>query len=99
MSFILLDILLTDSIVKYRAVGGSTGGQAGTGGSAFERNCESKEEQLSTVLKRSLPGITYLSVQDISGGCGAMFEVYIYSSTFYMLPVKYMYTCVHYIID
>lgn len=76
--------------MKYRAVGGSTGGQAGTGGSAFERNCESKEEQLSTVLKRSLPGITYLSVQDISGGCGAMFEVYIYSSTFYMLPVKYI---------
>lgn len=34
-----------------------------------------KEQQLAAALRRALPGITYLSVEDISGGCGAMFEV------------------------
>ncbi|CAG4933052.1 unnamed protein product [Parnassius apollo] len=50
--------------------------------SAFERNSVRKEEQLTQVLKRSLPGITYISVQDISGGCGAMFEISIEAKEF-----------------
>lgn len=57
------------------AVGGNGASAGGAGSSAFEQNCVSKEEQLTEVLKRSMPGITYVSVQDISGGCGAMFEV------------------------
>lgn len=59
------------------AVGGNgaNANGAAAGGSAFEQNCISKEEQLTEALKRSMPGITYVSVQDISGGCGAMFEV------------------------
>ncbi|KAL0828794.1 hypothetical protein ABMA28_003707 [Loxostege sticticalis] len=65
-----------------RAVAGSSGGEASGGGSAFERNCATKEQQLSDTLKRSLPGITYLSVQDISGGCGAMFEVSVEAKEF-----------------
>lgn len=34
-----------------------------------------REERLAAALRRSLPGVTYLSIEDISGGCGAMFEV------------------------
>lgn len=54
-------------LLQSRTVGGN--------GTAFEKNSVSKEQQLTEVLKKSLPGITYVSVQDISGGCGAMFEV------------------------
>ncbi|XP_045774206.1 bolA-like protein 3 [Maniola jurtina] len=57
-----------------RAVGGN--------GTAFEKNSVSKEQQLTEVLKKSLPGITYVSVQDISGGCGAMFEISIEAKEF-----------------
>ncbi|XP_028168585.1 bolA-like protein 3 [Ostrinia nubilalis] len=64
-----------------RAVAGSSGGEAG-GGTAFDRNRATKEQQLSDTLKRSMPGITYLSVQDISGGCGAMFEVSVEAKEF-----------------
>ncbi|KAJ0176348.1 hypothetical protein K1T71_008522 [Dendrolimus kikuchii] len=59
----------------------TVGGNGGTK-SAFEKNCISKEQQLTETLKQSLPGITYLSVQDISGGCGAMFEISIEAKEF-----------------
>ncbi|KAI5643251.1 bolA-like protein domain-containing protein [Phthorimaea operculella] len=49
---------------------------------AFARNSVSKEEKLSQTLKKSLPGITYLSVHDISGGCGAMYEISIEAKEF-----------------
>ncbi|KAI8434528.1 hypothetical protein MSG28_012528, partial [Choristoneura fumiferana] len=49
-------------------------------------NCVSKEEQLTEALKKSLPGTTYISVEDISGGCGAMFEVSIEAKEFIGLP-------------
>ncbi|XP_053608804.1 bolA-like protein 3 [Plodia interpunctella] len=66
-----------------RAVGGaSNGGEASGDQSAFQKNSKTKEQQLSTVLKRSLPGITYLSVEDISGGCGAMFEISVEATEF-----------------
>lgn len=55
--------------------GGSAGAGSAVDNNAFSRNSVTKEQQLSTALRRSLPGITYVSVQDISGGCGAMFEV------------------------
>lgn len=54
------------------------GSAADGGGSAYERHCASREQQLSETLKRALPGITYVSVEDISGGCGAMFEVFVF---------------------
>ncbi|XP_068630800.1 bolA-like protein 3 [Battus philenor] len=59
--------------VRYRAAGG---------GGAFEQNCKTKEQQLTEVLKRALPGITYVSVEDISGGCGAMFEISVEAKEF-----------------
>ncbi|KAI8431885.1 hypothetical protein MSG28_004443 [Choristoneura fumiferana] len=62
------------------------GNGAGVPGSNFERNCVSKEEQLTEALKKSLPGTTYISVEDISGGCGAMFEVSIEAKEFIGLP-------------
>ncbi|XP_026330845.1 bolA-like protein 3 [Hyposmocoma kahamanoa] len=62
--------------------GGSAGAGAAVGNSAFSRNSVTKEQQLSTALRRSLPGITYVSVQDISGGCGAMFEVSVEAKEF-----------------
>ncbi|VVC98244.1 unnamed protein product [Leptidea sinapis] len=57
-----------------RAVGGNS--------SAFEKNSVTKEEKLTEVLKQALPGITYVSIQDISGGCGAMFEISIEAKEF-----------------
>ncbi|XP_041981105.1 bolA-like protein 3 [Aricia agestis] len=54
----------------------------GGAGSAFERNCVSKEQQLTEALKKAIPGITYVSVEDISGGCGAMFEISIEAKEF-----------------
>ncbi|XP_046967866.1 bolA-like protein 3 [Vanessa cardui] len=51
-------------------------------GNAFQQNCISKEQKLTEALKKSLPGITYVSVEDISGGCGAMFEVSIEAKEF-----------------
>ncbi|XP_013191524.1 bolA-like protein 3 [Amyelois transitella] len=67
-----------------RAVAGaSNGGEtASAERNAFQKNSETKEQQLSTVLKQSLPGITYLSVEDISGGCGAMFEISVEAKEF-----------------
>ncbi|GBP86754.1 hypothetical protein EVAR_62219_1 [Eumeta japonica] len=41
----------------------------------FQQNCVTKEEKLTNALRRALPGITFISVEDISGGCGAMYEV------------------------
>ncbi|XP_072948966.1 bolA-like protein 3 [Epargyreus clarus] len=61
-----------------RAVAAGANGATG----AFERNSVSKEQQLTEVLKKNLPGITYVSVQDISGGCGAMFEISIEAKEF-----------------
>nr|XP_021197619.2 bolA-like protein 3 [Helicoverpa armigera] len=55
---------------------------AADGSSAYERNSVSKERQLSESLKRALPGITYVSVEDISGGCGAMYEVNVEAKEF-----------------
>ncbi|CAH4031610.1 unnamed protein product [Pieris brassicae] len=57
-----------------RAVGGS--------GSAFENNRITKEQQLTDALKRAMPGISYVSVEDISGGCGAMYEISIEAKEF-----------------
>ncbi|XP_075976755.1 bolA-like protein 3 [Anticarsia gemmatalis] len=65
-----------------RAAVASSAGGSSPGSSAFERNSVTKEEQLSEALKRSLPGITYISVSDISGGCGAMFEVNVEAKEF-----------------
>ncbi|KAG6459637.1 hypothetical protein O3G_MSEX011509 [Manduca sexta] len=65
--------------------GGSNAASVGGAGSAFQQNSVSKEQQLSAALRRSMPGITYISVEDISGGCGAMFEVSKYEK-----PIKYM---------
>lgn len=59
---------LINEYFQSRAVGGN--------GNAFQQNCVSREQKLTEVLKKSLPGITYISVDDISGGCGAMFEVF-----------------------
>ncbi|CAG9582899.1 unnamed protein product [Danaus chrysippus] len=54
----------------------------GGNGSAFQQNCLSKEEKLTEALKKSLPGITYISVEDISGGCGAMYEISVEAKEF-----------------
>ncbi|XP_063364631.1 bolA-like protein 3 [Cydia amplana] len=61
---------------------GVVGNGAGATGSKFEQNCVSKEQQLTEALKKSLPGTTYVSVEDISGGCGAMFEISIEAKEF-----------------
>ncbi|CAF4858074.1 unnamed protein product [Pieris macdunnoughi] len=57
-----------------RAVGGS--------GSAFENNSVTKEQQLTEALKRAMPGISYVCVEDISGGCGAMYEISVEAKEF-----------------
>ncbi|CAK1542851.1 unnamed protein product [Leptosia nina] len=57
-----------------RAVGGN--------GNAFEQNSVTKEQKLTEVLKRAMPGITYVSIEDISGGCGAMYEISIEAKEF-----------------
>ncbi|CAH2089968.1 unnamed protein product [Euphydryas editha] len=51
-------------------------------GNAFQQNCLSKEEKLREALKKAIPGITYVSIEDISGGCGAMFEISIEAKEF-----------------
>lgn len=66
--YLLKHINFSEEYFQSRAVAGN--------GNAFQQNCVSKEQKLTEALKKSLPGITYVSVQDISGGCGAMFEVY-----------------------
>ncbi|XP_030033318.1 bolA-like protein 3 [Manduca sexta] len=62
--------------------GGSNAASVGGAGSAFQQNSVSKEQQLSAALRRSMPGITYISVEDISGGCGAMFEISVEAKEF-----------------
>ncbi|NP_001040378.1 bolA-like 3 [Bombyx mori] len=64
-----------------RAVAGN-GASTGAAGSVYEKNCVSKEQQLTDALKKAMPGITYISVQDISGGCGAMFEISVEAKEF-----------------
>ena len=39
-------------------------------------------DAIKQVLKRSFPKAADIVVQDISGGCGAMFEVYVVSDEF-----------------
>ncbi|KAL4703129.1 hypothetical protein ACJJTC_000188 [Scirpophaga incertulas] len=65
-----------------RAVAGTSSGSNSGADSTYARNCETREQRLSDTLKRTLPGITYLSVQDISGGCGAMFEISVEAKEF-----------------
>ncbi|CAH0676854.1 unnamed protein product [Chilo suppressalis] len=65
-----------------RAVAGSSNGAASSECNNFERNSQTKEQQLSSTLKRALPGITYISIEDISGGCGAMYEISIEAKEF-----------------
>ncbi|KAI2797882.1 BolA-like protein 3, partial [Blomia tropicalis] len=40
------------------------------------------DELIKQVLKRNFPKASDIVVQDISGGCGAMFEVYVVSNEF-----------------
>ncbi|XP_026748333.1 bolA-like protein 3 isoform X1 [Galleria mellonella] len=73
---------LTNKLTRTISGVGSSGNGAGAAVSPFERNCETKEQQLSAALKKTLPGITYISVEDISGGCGAMFEISVEAKEF-----------------
>ncbi|CAG9788022.1 unnamed protein product [Diatraea saccharalis] len=65
-----------------RAVAGSSNGAAKSDSNNFARNSQTKEQKLSSTLKNSLPGITYISIEDISGGCGAMYEINIEAKEF-----------------
>lgn len=41
---------------------------------------------IESILRRTFPKATTIHVQDISGGCGAMFELQIISTEFHGLP-------------
>ncbi|KAK3887396.1 hypothetical protein Pcinc_008513 [Petrolisthes cinctipes] len=40
------------------------------------------EVQLSSILRQSFPEASQVEVQDISGGCGAMYEIWVEDKTF-----------------
>uniref|UniRef100_A0A8C5M341 BolA-like protein 3 n=1 Tax=Leptobrachium leishanense TaxID=445787 RepID=A0A8C5M341_9ANUR len=40
------------------------------------------EERITDVLKSRFPLATYIQVDDVSGGCGAMYEIHIESEEF-----------------
>ncbi len=42
----------------------------------------SAEEKIVSRLRSSLPGCTDVAVVDVSGGCGAMYEVYVEAEEF-----------------
>ncbi|XP_075533947.1 bolA-like protein 3 [Dermacentor variabilis] len=42
----------------------------------------SGEKSLSTILQKKFPEAEDIQVKDISGGCGAMYEVYVQSTVF-----------------
>lgn len=45
------------------------------------------EKQLEKILQRNFPTATQISVNDVSGGCGAMYEIYIENPDFKGLSV------------
>lgn len=47
----------------------------------FVRSYAVKQEQVETILKQNLDPIA-LNVEDVSGGCGTMFRVFIVSTKF-----------------
>ncbi|EEC12053.1 bolA-like protein 3 [Ixodes scapularis] len=44
------------------------------------------EKSLASILQQKFPEASNIQVKDISGGCGAMYEVYVQSSIFRNLP-------------
>lgn len=44
------------------------------------------EQQIKTVLQKRFPGAD-VKVEDVSGGCGAMFEIYVEAAEFKGLPI------------
>ncbi|CAH0562012.1 unnamed protein product [Brassicogethes aeneus] len=45
------------------------------------------EEQISSILKQKYPLATNITVEDVSGGCGAMFNIFIETNDFKGLTV------------
>lgn len=45
------------------------------------------EQQIKTILKAKFPEAADIKVQDVSGGCGAMFEIYVETREFKGLSV------------
>ncbi|XP_065557515.1 bolA-like protein DDB_G0274439 isoform X1 [Artemia franciscana] len=55
----------------------------------YIRNCSSisGQDQIKTVLAQRFPDPSEIVVEDISGGCGAMYAVFVASKEFKGLPV------------
>ena len=49
---------------------------------SFSDSSGPAEERLVGVLRRAFPGATDVAVVDVSGGCGAMYEVYVEAAEF-----------------
>ena len=49
---------------------------------SIEKKQTNGEVHIQAILKNSFPTATNIQVQDISGGCGSMYEVHIESSDF-----------------
>jgi len=47
----------------------------------------SQEKHIYDVIEKNFPDATKVKVEDISGGCGAMFDVHIQSPAFVGLPL------------
>lgn len=45
------------------------------------------ETDIQTILKQRFPDATDIRVEDVSGGCGAMFDIYVETSEFKGLSV------------
>ncbi|CAH0385288.1 unnamed protein product [Bemisia tabaci] len=49
---------------------------------AASSQAQVSEDQIKKLLKKKFPSAREVEVQDISGGCGAMFEVYVSTAEF-----------------
>ena len=66
------------NVVFHRPVSSNWGSQTRSNSSGNNAN----DQQIRVVLEKSFPEASEIIVNDISGGCGAMFEVSVISSSF-----------------
>ncbi|XP_019872546.1 bolA-like protein 3 [Aethina tumida] len=55
--------------------------------SKFCQHSPVTEQEITTILKKKYPEATNITVEDVSGGCGAMFNIFIETKDFKGLSV------------
>ncbi|KAF5294834.1 hypothetical protein FQA39_LY00318 [Lamprigera yunnana] len=64
-----------------------------------ENTSGTSEEMIQNILKEKFPTAINISVEDVSGGCGAMYKIFVESDTFKGLSVAKQHKTVYAALD